>query len=164
MKLDPSTGRNRALFERLHIDLPLLLGILVLMGFALLIMYSASGQSLAMMDRQAMRMALSLGVMIFLAQISPRHLHETLAPVLFAGGVILLLGVLFFGEASKGAQRWLNFGFVRFRPLNSKARRAALMLARFIGKRSLPPTFEALAISPSHGVLYRLFLLPSSPI
>ena len=45
MKLDLSTGQNRALFERFHIDLPLLLGILVLMGFALLIMYSASGQA-----------------------------------------------------------------------------------------------------------------------
>lgn len=56
MKMDPSTGKNRALFERFHIDLPLLLGILALMAFGLVIMYSASGQSLAMMDRQAMRM------------------------------------------------------------------------------------------------------------
>lgn len=146
MKLDLSTGQNRALFERFHIDLPLLLGILVLMGFALLIMYSASGQSLAMMDRQAMRMALSLGVMIFLAQISPRT-YETLAPVLFIGGVILLLGVLFFGEASKGAQRWLNFGFVRFQPSELLKLAVPLMLARYIGKRSLPPTFQTLVIS-----------------
>ncbi|TKE92177.1 rod shape-determining protein RodA [Vibrio kanaloae] len=146
MKLDPSTGRNRALFERLHIDLTLLLGILALMGFALLIMYSASGQSLAMMDRQAMRMALSLGVMIFLAQISPRT-YETLAPLLFAVGVILLLGVLFFGEASKGAQRWLNLGFVRFQPSELLKLAVPLMLARFIGKRSLPPTLQTLTLS-----------------
>lgn len=33
MKMDPSTGKNRALFERFHIDLPLLLGIFALMGF-----------------------------------------------------------------------------------------------------------------------------------
>lgn len=146
MKLDPSTGRNRAFFERLHIDLPLLLGILILMSFGLLIMYSASGQNLAMMDRQAMRMVLSLVVMIFLAQISPRT-YESLAPLLFAGGVILLLGVLFFGEASKGAQRWLNFGFVRFQPSELLKLAVPLMLARFIGKRSLPPTFQTLTIS-----------------
>ncbi len=115
MKLDPATGKNRALFERFHIDLPLLLGILVLMGFGLVVMYSASGQSLAMMDRQAMRMALSIVVMLVLAQISPRT-YESLAPLMFVGGVVLLLGVLFFGEASKGAQRWLNLGFVRFQP------------------------------------------------
>ncbi len=115
MKLDPSTGKNRAMFERLHIDLPLLLGILLLMGFGLVVMYSASGQSLAMMDRQAMRMVLATVVMLVLAQLSPRT-YEALAPLMFVTGVALLFGVLFFGEASKGAQRWLNLGFVRFQP------------------------------------------------
>ncbi|MCV5838824.1 hypothetical protein OFN62_38400, partial [Escherichia coli] len=80
MKMDPSTGKNRALFERFHIDLPLLLGIPALMGFGLVIMYSASGQSLLMMDRQAMRMVLSLVVMLVLAQLSPRT-YESLAPL-----------------------------------------------------------------------------------
>lgn len=79
MKLDPSTGQSRALFERLHIDLPLLIGILAVFGFALMVMYSASGQSMAMIDRQAMRMVLALTVMIGLAQISPRT-YESLAP------------------------------------------------------------------------------------
>ncbi len=72
MKMDPATGQNRALFERFHIDLPLLLGVLALMGFGLVVMYSASGQSLAMMDRQAMRMAMALIIMVILAQIPPR--------------------------------------------------------------------------------------------
>ncbi|HDY7477493.1 TPA: rod shape-determining protein RodA [Vibrio vulnificus] len=146
MKLDPATGKNRALFERFHIDLPLLLGILALMGFGLVVMYSASGQSLAMMDRQAMRMALSIVVMLVLAQISPRT-YESLAPLMFVGGVILLLGVLFFGEASKGAQRWLNLGFVRFQPSELLKLAVPLMVARFIGKRPLPPTFQTLCIA-----------------
>ena len=85
MELDPSTGRNRAMFERLHIDLPLLIGVLLVMAFGLVVMYSASGQNLAMMDRQGMRMLLSLGVMLFLAQLSPRT-YETLAPFLFFCG------------------------------------------------------------------------------
>lgn len=138
MDFDPATGQNRALFERFHIDLPLLLGILVLMGFGLVVMYSASGQSLAMMDRQAMRMGLSLGVMVILAQIPPRT-YESLAPLMFIVGVLLLFGVLFFGEASKGAQRWLNLGFVRFQPSELLKLAVPLMVARFIGKRSLPP-------------------------
>ncbi|WP_024372687.1 FtsW/RodA/SpoVE family cell cycle protein, partial [Vibrio natriegens] len=129
MKMDPSTGKNRALFERFHIDLPLLLGILALMAFGLVIMYSASGQSLAMMDRQAMRMVLSLVVMVVLAQLSPRT-YESLAPLMFASGVILLFGVLFFGEASKGAQRWLNLGFVRFQPSELLKLAVPLMVAR----------------------------------
>ncbi len=82
MKMDPATGQNRAFFERLHIDLPLLLALLVVMGFGLVVMYSAGGQSLAMMERQAMRMVMALLVMVGLAQLSPRS-YERLAPLLF---------------------------------------------------------------------------------
>ncbi|MDG3087411.1 rod shape-determining protein RodA [Vibrio hannami] len=146
MKVDPSTGKSRILFERLHIDLPLLIGIILIMIFGLLVMYSASGQSMAMMDRQALRMLLSLGVMVVLAQISPRT-YEALAPILFVAGVALLFGVLFFGEASKGAQRWLNLGFVRFQPSELLKLAVPLMVARYIGKKSLPPTFRTLAVS-----------------
>ncbi len=146
MKMDPSTGKNRALFERLHIDLPLLLGLLGLMTFALVVMYSASGQSNAMMERQTMRMVLSLVVMLALAQLSPRT-YENLAPMMFVAGVILLLGVLFFGEASKGAQRWLNLGFVRFQPSELLKLAVPLMVARYIGRQPLPPTHKTLVIA-----------------
>jgi rod shape determining protein RodA len=146
MELDPSTGQNRALFERVHIDLPLLLGILLLMAFGLVIMYSASGQNLEMMDRQAMRMALSLTVMIFLAQLSPRT-YESLAPLLFSCGVLLLIGVLLFGATSKGAQRWLDIGVLRFQPSELLKLAVPLMVARYIGKQALPPTFKTLVIS-----------------
>lgn len=146
MKMDPATGQNRSFFERLHIDLPLLLGILLLMAIGLVIMYSASGQSYDMMDRQAMRMLMALGVMLFLAQIRPRTM-ESLAPILYVVGVCLLLGVLFFGESSKGAQRWLNLGFVRFQPSELLKLAVPLMVARYIGKQPLPPTFRTLAAS-----------------
>ncbi|ANO32297.1 rod shape-determining protein RodA [Vibrio breoganii] len=146
MKLDPETGKNRSLFERMHLDLPLIFGVLILMGCSLVIMYSASGQNLAMMERQMMRMILALGVMVIMAQITPRT-YETLAPLLFTGGLILLLGVLFFGEASKGAQRWLNLGFVRFQPSELMKLAVPLMVARYIGNRPLPPSFRVLATS-----------------
>ncbi len=143
MRVDIASGKNRDFFHRIHIDLPLLLGILLLMACALVIMYSASGQSLLMMDKQAMRMLLSLGVMFVLAQISPRA-YEGAAPYLFTIGIILLLGVLFFGEASKGAQRWLNLGFVRFQPSELIKLAVPLMVARYIGNKPLPPSIKTL--------------------
>ncbi|MDV7104787.1 rod shape-determining protein RodA [Vibrio sp. TH_r3] len=146
MKVDPSTGKSRLFFEKFHIDLPLLLGLIAVMLFGLVVMYSASGQNLAMMDRQAMRMLLAIGVMIGLAQISPRT-YEAFAPFLFVAGVGLLLGVLFFGEVSKGAQRWLNLGIVRFQPSELLKLAVPLIVARFIGKQPLPPTFKTLFIS-----------------
>lgn len=70
------------------------------MAIGLVIMYSASGQSYEMMDKQAMRMLMALGVMFFLAQIKPRTM-ESLAPILYVVGVCLLLGVLFLVKALK---------------------------------------------------------------
>ncbi|MGX9419025.1 rod shape-determining protein RodA [Vibrio sp. RC27] len=145
MELDPSTGRNRALFERLHIDLPLLLGILLVMAFGLIVMYSASGQNMVMMDRQAMRIGIAVCVMIVLAQLSPRT-YESLAPFLFFVGIALLIGVLFFGSVSKGAQRWLDIGVVRFQPSELLKLAVPLMIARYIGQQPLPPTFRTLCI------------------
>lgn len=146
MELDPSTGQNRALFERFHIDLPLLLGVLILMGFSLVIMYSASGQDMAMMERQAFRMVLALVVMLFLAQLPPRT-YESFAPIIFFAGVILLVCVLLFGEISKGAQRWIDLGVVRFQPSELLKLAVPLMVARYIGKGTLPPTFNTLLFS-----------------
>lgn len=146
MRVDIASGKNRHFFHRIHLDLPLLLGILLLMALALVIMYSASGQHFLMMDKQAIRMLLSLGVMVFLAQISPRA-YEAAAPYIFGVGILLLLGVLFFGEASKGAQRWLNFGFVRFQPSELIKLAVPLMVARYIGNRPLPPTMKTLSLA-----------------
>lgn len=146
MKMDPATGQNRVFFERLHLDLPLLLGLLLLMSFSLVVMYSASGQSLEMMDRQAMRMLLALAFMLILAQINPST-YERLAPILFFSGILLLLGVLLFGETSKGAQRWLDLGIIRFQPSELLKLAVPLMLARYIGKNPLPPSLITLLIS-----------------
>ncbi|PSU32206.1 peptidoglycan glycosyltransferase MrdB [Photobacterium lutimaris] len=146
MSIMAATGNKRSLSDRLHLDFPLLMGILALMGFALMVMYSASGQEVAMMERQAMRMVLSLGIMFILAQISPRH-YEAWAPYLFGIGLVLLLGVLFFGESSKGAQRWLNLGFVRFQPSELIKLAVPLMVARFIGNNPLPPSLKNITIA-----------------
>lgn len=146
MSIMAAAGAKRTLSDRLHLDFPLLAGILVLMGFALMVMYSASGQNLEMMERQAVRMLLSLGVMFVLAQIAPRH-YETWAPYLFGGGLLLLLGVLLFGEVSKGAQRWLNLGVVRFQPSELIKLAVPLMVARFIGNRPLPPSLKNITIA-----------------
>ncbi len=146
MKMDPSTGKSRVFFERLHIDLPLLLGLITLMAFSLVVMYSASGQNMAMMDRHVTHMLIAIMTMIGLAQFSPRT-YEAFAPLLFVIGVVLLVCVLLFGDSSKGAQRWLDLGFIRFQPSELLKLAVPLMVASFIGKEPLPPTFKTLVIS-----------------
>jgi rod shape determining protein RodA len=76
-----SHSRKPNIWQKMHIDLPLLLGILGLMGFGLFVIYSASGEDLAMMERQLFRMGLSLGLMLILAQINPEVFRRWALPI-----------------------------------------------------------------------------------
>ncbi|WP_420789436.1 rod shape-determining protein RodA [Shewanella algae] len=139
-----SHSRKPNIWQKMHIDLPLLLGILGLMGFGLFVIYSASGEDLAMMERQLFRMGLSLGLMLFIAQINPEVFRRWALPIYIAG-VALLLGVHFFGEINKGAQRWLNLGFMEFQPSELMKLAFPITMAWFISKFPLPPKTRYLA-------------------
>ncbi|MBQ4783359.1 rod shape-determining protein RodA, partial [Pectobacterium versatile] len=67
------------------------------------------------MERKVIQIVLGVTVMIVMAQIPPR-VYEGWAPYLYVVCVILLLIVDIFGQISKGAQRWLDLGFIRFQP------------------------------------------------
>src|SRR3546814_17236211 len=59
----------------------------------------------------------------------PPPLLMRLAPYFYALGIILLLGVEFFGETSKGATRWLDLGVVRIQPSEMLQISVPMMLA-----------------------------------
>src|SRR5690606_32972298 len=99
--------RERSLWQRLHLDPPLLIALLVVLGFGLLVLYSAVDGSRYEMRRQITFIGIALVVMVFMAQI-PVHLLRKLAPWMYLGGVSLLVAVLFFGDISSGAQHWLD--------------------------------------------------------
>ncbi|WP_417760401.1 rod shape-determining protein RodA [Shewanella sp.] len=133
-----------SLWHKLHIDLPLLLGLLALMGYGLFIIYSAGGEDMGMLDRQVIRMGLSLALMFFLAQINPEVYRRWALPIYIAG-VALLLAVTFFGEINKGAQRWLNLGFMEFQPSELMKLAFPITMAWYISKFPLPPKKRYLA-------------------
>ncbi len=136
---------RRSLLWRLHIDVPLLLGLLALMAFSLLVVYSAGGESLALVERQVIRFGAGLTVMFLLAQVAPRTLKEW-APLFFLIGIVFLLAVIFFGESSKGAQRWIDLG-VRFQPSEIMKLAVPIMVAAYLADKALPPTLKHLVIS-----------------
>ena len=72
-------ARRPSLVTRVHIDVPLLLLLLLLTGYGLVVLYSASGQSMAAISRQASYFALGYVAMIFAAQISLQR-YVRLAP------------------------------------------------------------------------------------
>jgi rod shape determining protein RodA len=134
------------LLERLHFDLPLLLGLLLLTSLGMLIFHSATGASIALLYKQVVRLGLAFLLMFVVAQIPPSTLRR-LAPLFYSIGVILLTLVLFFGDIGKGAQRWLVIAGFRFQPSEIMKIAMPLMIAWYLSANPLPPRFKQLAIA-----------------
>jgi rod shape determining protein RodA len=139
-------GRDLGLLQRLHLDLPLLLGIFVLCGCGLAILFSATEQSAGQVERQMLRLGLAFGVMMLVAQIHPEHLRRWSLP-LFAVGVAMLIAVAVMGEIGKGAQRWLDLGILRFQPSELLKLAVPMMLAWFFSGATLPPSLPRILLA-----------------
>ncbi|MDY6890582.1 MAG: rod shape-determining protein RodA [Pseudomonadota bacterium] len=135
--------RPGGLWHYTHLDGWLLVLLLLLCGFGLFVLYSASGQDLGYVQRQAVRMGAGFAVILLLAQIQPRT-YRFLAPLGYLVGVGLLLGVLFFGVGAKGAQRWLELPGLRFQPAEVMKLAVPAMIAAWLVRQPLPPTFRHL--------------------
>ncbi len=137
---------RQSFWWKIHLDWPLLLIMGLLIIFGLIVLYSASGESEAMMQRQVIRLAVALGFMLVIAQI-PTRVFRAWAMPLFVVGVLLLVAVLFYGTIGKGAQRWINFGFFRFQPSEIMKLAMPLMLAWYFDQRRLPPKKRELLVA-----------------
>jgi len=128
----------RGLAQKLHMDLPLLTGLLLLSAVGFVVLYSAGGQNEGLLLRHAMRLALGFGLMLMVAQVPPQRLQEA-APWLYGAALIMLAAVPLVGDQAKGAQRWLDLGVIRFQPSELMKLALPLLLARYLGRRRLPP-------------------------
>ena len=138
--------KQRSLWSYTHLDLPLLLLLLALCVTGLVILYSASGQDWAYVERQAIRMAAGFVALVFLAQVPPRVIMRV-GPWLYLLGVALLVGVILFGVGAKGAQRWLALPGFRFQPSELMKLVLPIVVAGYIARYSLPPNVKAIFVS-----------------
>lgn len=138
--------QKKSIWTRVHIDPLFLLLIVLLLAYSTFVMWSASGQSPGMMERKVTQIIIGFVVMLFFAQIPPR-IYEGWAPVLYIVCVILLIAVDAFGQISKGAQRWLDLGVIRFQPSEIAKIAVPLMVARFINRDVCPPSLKNTAIA-----------------
>lgn len=137
---------NARLWKLVHIDVLLMASLLILIGGGLFILYSASGQNVAMVERQTFRLAIGLMVCLALAQLPPKYMRRA-SPALFAFLTLLLVGVLLFGVGAKGAQRWLPLpGGLRFQPSEIMKIVMPMMIAWYFAHRQLPPTLKHILI------------------
>ena len=140
--------RRISLLQAIHLDAPLLGGLLVLVCVGLFVLYSASSQSMDTLMRQMVRIVAGFAAMMVMAFISP-HTYKRWTPWLFGIGLLLLGGGLFSGAEAKGAQRWLAIPGtgVRFQPSEVMKLIVPMMLAWYLAERALPPGWRPVLLA-----------------
>jgi rod shape determining protein RodA len=140
-----AAGGRRSRLAGLVFDVPLLVIVLAIVTLGLVVLYSAGGAEMGIVARQGMRFAAGLAAFLVLAQIPPHYLR-IITPWVYLLGIGLLLVVAVEGQIGKGAQRWLDLGFVTFQPSELLKLSVPMMCAWFMHERRLPPTFAHLMV------------------
>ena len=131
-------ARARTPAERLHLDIFLIAPMLAIMVMGLFVLFSASDSDWDTVNRQIRNFVIGYGVFLVAAQVRPDTLQRW-APALYLGALFLLLLVPFVGVGSKGAQRWLSLGVIRFQPSEIMKIAMPLAVAAWVVRPGLPP-------------------------
>ena len=108
-----SKGYNpiRYLFK----DVILYLCLVSILIFGLAMLYSSSGQSVAMVIRQSVYVFFGLVLMTFISHLKPDSYKNILMHSYWVG-LLLLIYVLVFPASGYSTSRWIDFGFFSFQP------------------------------------------------
>lgn len=112
--------------KRGGVDRPLLIALLILAGFGVLMVFSASmytssvdgnSSGLSLFAKQLFFVALGLVIMYFISRIDYRRLNnKDLSYFLMGASGVLLVAVLLIGVEVNDAKRWISLGFTTFQP------------------------------------------------
>ncbi len=133
---------NKRFFTYLP-DPILMVLLLLLIGFGLVVLYSAGG--MVLVERQTIRIGLGLMALYFITQIRPER-FEQFTPIIYFGSVMLLVAVFFFGISVKGAQRWLDLG-ISIQPSELCKISLPMMVAWIFRHTALPPNWKHLLVA-----------------
>ena len=123
-------------------DIPLIISILVLVGFGLAMVYSASfplaendyNNSYYYLFRQLAFAAVGIVVMIIAGMIDYKKYVGKATPAFFAVSFLLLASVPIIGESHNGAKRWIGLGIFSFQPTEIMKLALVMILAWYISK------------------------------
>ncbi len=117
-----------------HLDLPLFMIVMALMGIGLMSIYSATASDgFWKLDRQLINIAASTVVMFAVARTPPQTLMRFAVP-LYLLGLVLLIAVALFGIVVNGSRRWISLGVMRIQPSEIMKIAMPLMLAWYFQK------------------------------
>ncbi len=150
-ELSPSRARrtltagSRTL-RALRLDGPLTGVLSLIICIGVLVVYSASGQNVKMVEHHLGNIAIAVAALIALARFSTPQYLRLFAPAAYVIGILLLIVVDATGHIGKGAQRWLDIGFMRFQPSEIMKLAVPMICAWYMHERPLPPTFKDLLV------------------
>jgi rod shape determining protein RodA len=102
--------------KMLHLNWPLVVLSMAVAGVGFLMLYSVAGGSLSpWAEPQMKRFALGFAVMLMVAMV-PIWFWRNMSLLAYLISVALLIAVALFGVEGKGAQRWIDIGFMRLQP------------------------------------------------
>lgn len=123
-------------------DLPLVIGLLLLVGLSLVNLHSAAGGNTSLVMAQAVRFLVGFAAMWGVSRIPPRQLRQW-TPYLFVGALLLLALVPALGTGRSG-RHWLNLGVVYFQPGELMKLTVPMAVAAYLHARVLPPLWKDL--------------------
>jgi rod shape determining protein RodA len=115
-------------------DGPLFVAVLLLATIGLVAMYSAGYDHGTRFVDHGRNMLLALAVLFVVSQVPPQRLQQLAVP-LYLAGVALLVATALFGITRKGAERWLDIGFMVIQPSEIMKIAMPLMMAWWFQKR-----------------------------
>ncbi len=126
-----------------RVDVPLLLGLLLLLAAGLLILYSAAG-GVPLVLSQGARVGAGLVALWLLSRVPPLQLRIW-TPWLYAASLSLLLIVPVFGTGRSG-RHWLDLGFFYLQPAELLKLTVPMMVAAYLHRETRAPGWFALLV------------------
>ena len=158
-QLNTNLDSNKTTSSKIFIDPLLFLSLLAILIFGLFVLYSASGQSINMVSRQAVYIVFGLILMVFISRLD-QSLYKDFLMHLFWLGLILLLWVLIFPAKGYSTDRWIDLGPLSFQPSETVRLFLPLAIAAYLTRKQKKPFLKdwaivILAISISSFLIYK---------
>jgi rod shape determining protein RodA len=114
-------------------DLAMFFCVMVLVGFGVLMIYSATfqTQSANLYIRQLQWFAAAMVLFVVIMNVDYHVLTDSAFP-LYVGSLLLLVAVLFFGKRISGAKSWFSLGYFNFQPSEIAKIASILLLAKYL--------------------------------
>jgi rod shape determining protein RodA len=126
------------------LDVPLTLAIGGLMVIALMVLYSAGGESSSIVVAQGARFGVGLGALWLMSRLPPTRLRNW-TPLVYGLSLVPLLLVLVIGQGRSG-NLWLNLGVFYFQPAEVLKLSLPMMAAWYLHRERLPPSFTTVLV------------------